>query len=60
VPCELELLAFIVAGRANREIAEALFVSPKTVENHVPAILAKLGASSRTAAVAAARRLGLA
>jgi predicted ATPase/DNA-binding NarL/FixJ family response regulator len=59
-PREREILALIADGRANREIAEALFVSPRTVENHVTAILAKLGVPSRTAAVAAARRLGLA
>jgi DNA-binding NarL/FixJ family response regulator len=59
-PRELEILGLIVEGRANREIAEALFVSPRTVENHVTSILAKLGVPSRTAAVATARRLGLA
>jgi non-specific serine/threonine protein kinase len=59
-PRELEILGLIVEGRSNREIAEALFVSPRTVENHVTRILAKLGARSRTEAVAAARRLGLA
>ncbi len=57
---EREVLALIVEGRSNREIAESLFVSPRTVDNHVTNILAKLEAKSRTAAVAAARRLGLA
>ncbi len=56
---ELEVLGLIVEGRSNREIAEALFVSPRTVDTHVTAVLAKLEAKSRTAAVAAARRLGL-
>ena len=59
-PRELEVLALLVEGRSNREIAEALFVSPRTVDNHVTNILAKLEAKSRTACVAAARRLGLA
>ncbi len=57
---ELAVLAFLVEGRSNQEIAETLFVSPRTVDNHVTNILAKLEAKSRTAAVAAARRLGLA
>ncbi|MDP9367435.1 MAG: LuxR C-terminal-related transcriptional regulator, partial [Chloroflexota bacterium] len=45
---ELDVLALLVEGRSNREIAEALFVSPRTVDNHVTAILAKLEAKSRT------------
>ncbi|MDP9358924.1 MAG: LuxR C-terminal-related transcriptional regulator [Chloroflexota bacterium] len=59
-PRELDVLALLVEGRSNREIAETLFVSPRTVDNHVTNILAKLEVKSRTAAVAAARRLGLA
>ena len=49
----------IVAGRADREIATALGVSPRTVASHVRLILAKLGAPNRAAAVAAAIRRGL-
>jgi DNA-binding NarL/FixJ family response regulator len=56
----LEILGLIVEGKSNREIGEALFVSPRTVDNHVSSILAKLEVPSRTAAVAAARRLDLA
>ncbi len=56
---ELEVLALLVEGRSNREIAEALFVGPRTVDNHVTNILAKLEVKSRTA-VAVARRVGLA
>ncbi len=56
---ELEVLGLIVEGCSNREIAEALFVSPRTVDTHITNVLAKLDAKSRTAAVAAARRLGL-
>ncbi len=57
---ELDVLALLVEGRSNREIAETLYVSPRTVDNHVTNILAKLEVKLRTAAVAAARRLGLA
>jgi DNA-binding NarL/FixJ family response regulator len=43
----------------NTDIARRLFISPKTVEHHVSAVLAKLGVSDREAAVSSARRLGL-
>ncbi len=56
---ELEVLARLVDGGSNKEIAEALFISAKTASVHVSNILAKLGVSSRTEAAAAARRLGL-
>lgn len=58
-PRELEVLALVAEGRSNREIAEELFISVKTVSVHVSNILAKLGVSSRGAATAAARRLSL-
>jgi len=51
---EHEVLRLLVAGRSNREIAAALFISPKTASVHVSNILAKLGASSRTEAAAIA------
>ena len=38
----------IAEGSSNREIAETLVLSPKTVERHVTNILAKLGARNRT------------
>lgn len=44
---ELEIARRIVDRQTNRQIAEALFLSPKTVETHVRNIFAKLGASSR-------------
>jgi LuxR family transcriptional regulator, maltose regulon positive regulatory protein len=56
---ELEVLRLLAAGRANREIAGELFVSPHTVKKHVTHILDKLGAANRTSAVARARDLGL-
>jgi LuxR family maltose regulon positive regulatory protein len=56
---ELEVLRLLAAGRANREIATQLFLSPHTVKKHVTHILDKLGAANRTEAVARARDLGL-
>ena len=56
---EQEVLALIAAGRTNREIAEALYVSPRTATTHVTNILAKLGVSSRTEATALALKQGL-
>ncbi|WP_315967805.1 helix-turn-helix transcriptional regulator [Planotetraspora sp. A-T 1434] len=57
---EREVLALVCAQHTNAEIAAKLFISVKTVGHHVSAILAKLGAPSRNAAVGQAVRLGLA
>ncbi len=54
-----QVLALIAAGRTNREIAEALYVSPRTATTHVTNILAKLGVSTRTEATALALKQGL-
>jgi DNA-binding NarL/FixJ family response regulator len=58
-PREVEILALVAAGRSNRQIAQALFISPKTVGVHVSNILAKLGVAGRVEAAAVAHRLGL-
>jgi DNA-binding NarL/FixJ family response regulator len=57
---ELEVLALLAQPLQNAEIARQLVLSPRTVDTHVSRILAKLGARTRTEAVAAARQLGLA
>jgi len=54
------VLALVAAGRTNRQIGEALFISDKTASVHVSHILAKLGATSRAQAAAVASQLGLA
>ncbi len=56
---EREVLLLVAAGHSNREIAMALFISPKTAGVHVSNILAKLGVSGRVEAAAIAHRSGL-
>lgn len=51
---ELEVLRLLAEGRNQREIAEALVISPKTVGTHIEHILEKLGVRSRAQAVAIA------
>jgi ATP/maltotriose-dependent transcriptional regulator MalT len=56
---ELEVLSLVAEGRTNRDIAEELGVSDKTVKRHLSNILDKLGVNSRAAAVNQGLRLGL-
>jgi DNA-binding NarL/FixJ family response regulator len=53
-PRELEVLALLVGGKTNNEIAGVLFISAATVRLHVSNILAKLGAANRTEAASLA------
>lgn len=56
---ERDVLRLVAAGRSNRQIAEELFISPKTASVHVSNILAKLDVSGRGEAAALAHRLRL-
>lgn len=56
---EVEVLRLVIAGEPNRGIAERLFIGERTVKSHMTSIMRKLGVSSRTAAVARSRELGI-
>ena len=56
---EREVLDLVARGHDNRRISRDLFLSDKTVRNHVSNILTKLGAATRAEAVARARSAGL-
>ena len=56
---EVEVLRLIAAGRSNRAIAQALFISPNTVLRHVSNIFTKTGVANRAEAAAYATRHGL-
>ncbi|MDX2296510.1 MULTISPECIES: helix-turn-helix transcriptional regulator [Streptomyces] len=58
-PRELDVLAELTAGRTNRQIAERLYVTPRTVGTHVEHILAKLDVPNRAAAAARAAAWGI-
>lgn len=56
---EMDVLELLAAGRRNKQIAQQLFLSEKTVRNHISAILGKLHANDRTEAALIAARHGL-
>jgi DNA-binding NarL/FixJ family response regulator len=56
---EAEILKLLARGKANKQIASALFVEVKTVKAHVSSILRKLGVQSRTQAALHAVHTGL-
>jgi DNA-binding CsgD family transcriptional regulator len=57
---EAEVLLWIARGKSNRDIAEILSLSPRTVNKHLEQIYAKLGVENRTSAAAlAVRTLGV-
>ena len=56
-PRELEVLQLIATGKSNREIADALFISERTVKNHVNSILRRLNLRDRTQAAILATSL---
>jgi DNA-binding CsgD family transcriptional regulator len=58
-PREMDILRLVADGRSDREIAAALFIGPGTVRTHLAHAFGKLEVGSRTAAVAAGRRLGI-
>lgn len=58
-PRELEILRMLAAGHSTKDVADTLFVTPRTVATHITNILGKLELPSRTAAVAYAMREGL-
>ena len=58
-PRELTVLELVAAGRTNRQIAEELYLSTRTVDVHVHRILAKLDAANRVEAAGIAHRLGI-
>jgi DNA-binding NarL/FixJ family response regulator len=57
---ELEILHYVAQGHTNREIADALYLSPLTVKTHVSRILTKLGARDRVQLVVIAYQAGIA
>ncbi|MDR7087706.1 DNA-binding NarL/FixJ family response regulator [Aeromicrobium panaciterrae] len=56
---EREVLDLVAAGRRNQAIAEELFLSPKTIANHISSIFVKLAVADRSEAIVRARQGGL-
>ena len=58
-PRELEVMGYIIRGFTNRQIAESLFISMRTVEGHRASLLGKLGLKNRVELVEFAEKYGL-
>jgi HD-GYP domain-containing protein (c-di-GMP phosphodiesterase class II) len=58
-PREIEVLALIARGASTRQVAERLFITPKTAETHIERIYAKTGASTRSTITLFAMQHGL-
>jgi DNA-binding CsgD family transcriptional regulator len=58
-PRELDVVRLVIGGRTNRQVAEELVLSPKTVANHMDSLMRKLGVSSRTALAVRAVEAGI-
>jgi DNA-binding NarL/FixJ family response regulator len=58
-PRELEILQFVIAGKANKAIAREMYISQKTVEFHLENIYTKIGVRTRLMAGVWAIRQGL-
>jgi two-component system NarL family response regulator len=56
---ELEVLQLIVAGKSNKDIGAALFISEATVKTHVNSLLGKMGVEDRTQAATTALQRGI-
>jgi len=56
---QIEILLLLRDGSQNKEIADKLFISPKTVDHHISAILSKLDVTTRAKAVLEAKKLGI-
>ena len=56
---QIDILNLLRDGLQNKEIADKLFISPKTVDHHISAILSKLEVNSRAKAVVEAQKLGV-
>ncbi len=50
-PREIEVLRLVAEGLSNAQVAEQLYLSPRTVNTHLTAIYGKLGLASRAAAI---------
>ena len=55
----MDVLTLLAGGYSNREIGRRLFLSTRTVDHHVSALLRKLNAESRTAAARIAREMSI-